>query len=609
MADYSRNIGIENKYERDFRRTVLIADDEPVNLRLLGNILSEDYEILYAQSAQETMDAIRSQRDFISLILLDQQLGLEGDDPVMNRIMAEEGLSGIPVIVLTSDSRAEVRCLEKGAVDFIGKPFDRPEVVRARVDRVMELYIGKNIVRSTGVDQLTGLMSEDFFLQYCREYDKYHPEQPVDAIVMDYSRFYLVNDFYGKSFGDKVICAMARAALSFVRACNGVACRCDSACFYLYIEHQDNYDFLVNTITNELKELMDPAEVRVRIGVYSDIYHAADLEQRFLRAFQANDMISRKSYPAAVYVYDNEMHEKELYEESLLKDIDSAFRENQFSLVFQPKYDITGEQPRLSGAEVLVRWKHPRFGFVRPNFFVPLLEDHGRINELDRFVWKEAAKQIHRWKDMYGVTIPVSVNVSRVDTYDPELTKYLLELVKSNGLEPWELHLEISETTYADNTRQIAEAVKELQRVGFLVEMDDFGKGYSSLNMLSTLPIDALKLDMAFIKGIAENNKELSLVQFIIQIAGFLKVPVIAEGVETAEQYVLLKQAGCDIIQGYYFSKPVSASEFGHLIERNIGLYQENTAAGDEGAYERDASEDAAEESISEEDVLEDARR
>jgi EAL domain-containing protein (putative c-di-GMP-specific phosphodiesterase class I) len=264
----------------------------------------------------------------------------------------------------------------------------------------------------------------------------------------------------------------------------------------------------------------------------------------------------------------------------LLSVMENALSEDQFSVAFQPKYDITGDEPKLCSAEILVRWKHPKLGLVRPDNFIPLFEENGQIKGLDRFVWKEAAKHVKRWKDMYGIVIPVSVNVSRVDVFDPDLADYLTTTLEENGLTPKDIHLEITETAYTDSVTTIIEVVEELRRRGFKVEMDDFGKGYSSLNMLSNLPIDALKLDMAFIKDIAVNRKELSMVEFIVDIARFLDVPVIAEGVETSEQYLLLKKAGCDVIQGYYFSKPLSAAEFGVLIEKNIGLFNHDKGTG-----------------------------
>jgi EAL domain-containing protein (putative c-di-GMP-specific phosphodiesterase class I)/CheY-like chemotaxis protein len=578
--DNVRTLDIEAKHEHDFRRTILIVDDEPVNLRLLGNILREEYDIAYAQTGEEAIREIKNQKDLLSLVLLDLYMPKGNGYTVLDTVMNSEDLSHIPVIVFTADKTAEVESLKRGAWDFLHKPYDRPEVIKARVSRAIELSIGRNIISTTGVDKLTGLMTKEFFFQYAQEYDKFHPDQEVDAVVVNFSKFHLINELYGRMFGDKVLCAIADGARNVARSCGGVACRANADCFYLYIEHQEDYEFLKRTIMNKLMNILETPEVRMRIGVYPDMYHSATLQQRFDRAIQASNSLSRNVNSTSVAIYDNQMHERELYEARLLGDIEKALVEHQFGVVFQPKYDIRGDKPRLCSAEVLIRWKHPEFGFVRPDFFIPLFEENGRIKDLDRFVWMEAARQLKRWKDMYGVTIPVSVNVSRVDIFDPDLLEFLKKTVSENGLEPQSLRLEITETAYTDSVTTIVDVVNSIRQAGFMVEMDDFGKGYSSLNMLTSLPIDALKLDMAFIKDIAENNKEMSMVEFILEIARFLKVPVIAEGVENSEQYLLLKKAGCDIIQGYYFSKPVTAAEFGQLIESNTGLFNHEKATG-----------------------------
>jgi EAL domain-containing protein (putative c-di-GMP-specific phosphodiesterase class I)/CheY-like chemotaxis protein len=570
MAFNNLNVlDIEAKHEQDFRRTILVVDDEPVNLRLLGNILKDEYDIAYAETGDEALLEIKNQKDFLSLVLLDLHMPNGNGYTVLEEIKNNEELRNIPVIVLTADNSAEVESLRRGAIDFLNKPYDRPEVIRARVRRAIELSIDRNIIDATGKDKLTGLLTKDYFFQYANEYDKFHPEQEVDAVVLNINKFHLINELYGRNYGDKVLCTVADGVRSFARGCGGVACRDNADCFYVYIEHQDNYDYLTKILADGLIDFTDKHDIHFRIGIYPDIYHSVNLEQRFDRALHASNSVSKNSNHDVVAIYDNNMHEKELYEAKLLDGIEKALLEKQFNVVFQPKYDITGDEPKLCSAEVLVRWKHPELGFVRPDFFIPLFEENGRIKELDRFVWKEAAKQIKRWKDMYGVTMPLSVNVSRVDIFDPDLLDFLKEILEENCLEPKDMHLEITETAYTDSVTTIVEVVNSLREAGFMVEMDDFGKGYSSLNMLTSLPIDALKLDMGFIKGIAENNKELSMVEFIVNVARFLEVPLIAEGVENSEQYLLLKKAGCDVIQGYYFSKPVNTSEFGHLIEKN----------------------------------------
>ena len=563
------NLDIEAKHEKDFRRTILVVDDEAVNLRIMGNVLSDEYDILYAQSGEEALGEVRANKDFLSLILLDLYMkGMHGYE-VLDVLMADEELKKIPVIVLTSDKEAEVESLHRGAVDFLSKPFDRPEVIKARIRRSIELSIDRRLINSAGVDPLTGLLTKQFLMEYAQEYDRFHPDSEVDAIVINFKKFHLINELYGKSFGDKVLCGIADGVRTVARRCGGVASRVDEDQFYLYIEHQESYDFIVEEIKAQLLPIMHASDIRLRMGIYQDLYHTTSLQQRFDRAKVACSE-NPKDSAHAYTIYDNNMHEQEMYEARLLENIDSAIGDNQFRIVFQPKYDIREDVPRLCSAEVLIRWQHPKFGNVRPDNFIPLFEENGLVNELDRFVWREAAKQIKRWKDMYGVSIPVSVNVSRVDIFDPDLCDFLVGLIDEYGIEFDDVHLEITETAYADNISQMIQVVKRLQEKGFKVEMDDFGKGYSSLNMLTTLPIDALKLDMGFIKDIVENDRELKLVEFIINIGKFLEVPVIAEGVEVKEQYQLLKEAGCDIIQGYYFSKPISAADFGHLIEKEL---------------------------------------
>ena len=180
-------------------------------------------------------------------------------------------------------------------------------------------------------------------------------------------------------------------------------------------------------------------------------------------------------------------------------------------------------------------------------------------------------QQIKEWKEKFGRSISVSVNVSRIDIFDPALKEKLRKIIESNGLDEKELMLEITESAYADNAGSLTEVTNSLRESGFKIEMDDFGAGYSSLNMITTIPIDVLKLDMGFVRKMEENDKNLKLVEIILDIAKFLDVPVVAEGVETKAQLDMLKCMGCQIIQGYYFSKPVPADEFEKFIVQENG--------------------------------------
>ena len=257
-------------------------------------------------------------------------------------------------------------------------------------------------------------------------------------------------------------------------------------------------------------------------------------------------------------------------EAALVDELDTAIAEKQLVVYFQPKYRVQGKTPVIESAEALIRWKHPQRGMISPGLFIPLFERTGMIYRLDLYVWQEAAKQICTWREIFGVTLPVSVNVSRTDIYSADIIEELKDIVRKNGISPSDLHLEVTESAYAKDFKQLLGIIETLRTIGFKIEMDDFGSGYSSLNMLAELPIDAIKLDMRFMQDNKHVQKRNMMLALIFDIAKALNVPSIAEGVETKEQMEMLKEMGCDIIQGYYFSRPLSAESFTDLLDSQL---------------------------------------
>ena len=560
--------------DTEFKRTVLVVDDEDVNRALLGAIIEQKYNVLYAKNGKEALDQIKQNADGLSLVLLDILMPEMDGYEVLGEINKDSKLKKIPVVVLTSEKSAEVKSLELGAADFLSKPYDLPEVILARVQHSIQLFEGNKIIQATENDALTNLYTPEFFFEYGHQYDKRHPSHKMDSIVIDFSRFHLLNELHGRETGDEVLIKIADGIREIFNEIFGIACRHDADTFYLYTKHRAEYTSVIEKITAKLISILKSQEIRVRMGVYFDKAHEIPFETRFDRALQACNGL-RNKHGSAVAIYDEEMHQKEMFAARLLEDFDTAIREKQFKVYFQPKYNITGDTPLLSSSEALIRWIHPDLGFIRPDLFIPRFEENGLVQKLDRYVWKEAAEQIKKWRDKYGITKPVSVNVSRVDISDPDMTDYICKIVNENDISSHDYLLEITESAYTDNSQQIIDIVNNLRDKGFRIEMDDFGSGYSSLNMLTTLPIDALKLDKGFINNIAHGNKEMRMVELILEIAEFLKVPVIAEGVETREQLELLKIAKCDVIQGYYFSKPLPPEEFNALIEKDIEVRKE----------------------------------
>ena len=281
----------------------------------------------------------------------------------------------------------------------------------------------------------------------------------------------------------------------------GLGCRCDSDTFYIYLAHQDNHKEIFEKFDKKMYELSGISGISVRMGIYEHCDKTLSVDELIDRAATACNTCRGKS-ASTFAVYDEELNEKELFKQRLILEIDKALEEKQFCVFYQPKYNIKGDVPVISSAEALIRWKHPEFGMISPGVFIPLLEKNGLIQKLDRFVWNEAARQIAQWKKDLGVTLPVSVNVSRADISEPRLCENFLDIVSRHGIGKNELMLEITESAYSENNKGIIETVNKLRDNGFKIEMDDFGSGYSSLNMLSSMSIDILKLDMGFVRRI-----------------------------------------------------------------------------------------------------------
>ena len=558
--------GMPNLYDGDRKRLILIVEDEYINRELLRAYLENDYKLLFAETGSEALEIIHARSETLSLVLLDLILPDMNGLEILRRIKQDTELTRIPIIVLTSDVQSEVESLNTGASDFISKPYPRHEVIMARIRRCIELSENRDLIRWTERDHMTGLFNREYFYRYAERYDLFHADEPTDALVLDVSHFHMINERFGRAYGDELLRKIGTELLKTIRLYNGIGCRREADTFQVYCPHRTDYETLVREITDTVNGDMR-GHVRIRLGVYAEVDKSLEMERRFDRAKDAADSI-RNSYSTCVAVYDDNLHEREVFAERLLDDFHNALEQKQFTVFFQPKFDIRPEVPVICGAEALVRWKHPELGMINPGVFVPLFEGNGLIRDLDDYVWREAAAWIRSWKDRIGHSVPVSINVSRVDMIDPELTDTLRGIVLENGIDFGDLHLEVTESAYTEDTKQIVEVVSGLREMGFRIEMDDFGSGYSSLNMLSALPIDALKLDMMFIRNAFSGEGNTRMIEIILDISHSLSVPMIAEGVETEEQMLALKKLGCDIVQGYYFARPMPAEDFETFLTR-----------------------------------------
>ena len=432
-------------------------------------------------------------------------------------------------------------------------------VIRS-VRAVSKANEGRRIISETERDHLTPLYNRSFFLVYANRLYREHPEKPMDAIILNIERFHILNTLNGRDFGDEVLRRLGSEIEAFLAETEGIGGRIEGDHFNIYIAHREDYQALLNRFQSGLNTSFRNTDIRLRMGVMP-WQAGVEPEEMFDRAWLACNM-ARSNYKTHYMIYDDELRRRDEFSQRLLNDLGRALAENALEVYYQPKYNVQCDPPKLASAEALVRWRHPELGMISPEDFIPLFERSGQISALDNYVWAEAVRQIAAWRDKYGVTLPVSVNLSRVDVFDPKLSDTLDGLVTRYGLDRSDIKLEVTESAYTENADHLIRVIEQLREKGYEIEMDDFGSGYSSLNMLSSMPIDVLKMDIAFIRNIERNEKDFRLVELIVDIARYLKVPVVAEGVETENQLKLLRDAGCDLVQGYYFSRPLPADEF-----------------------------------------------
>lgn len=393
-----------------------------------------------------------------------------------------------------------------------------------------------------------------------------HPNESYLLVYGDIDRFKVYNDLFGAPAGDRLLAdigAMIRdlmpagAAAARLRADHFVCC-CSRSSF--------DPDRMLAALDAWFASYREDFTFFVRLGIFPIDDPSLDVNLMCDRALLA--LRSAKSgYVGSKYVfYDEKLRSSVLKEQELAGEMIAALEGGQFVPYFQPQYRYaTG---RMIGAEVLARWNHPAKGLLGPTEFIPVFERNGLIATFDYYMWEQACRCLRMWIDGRGVegAPRLSVNLSRADIYRSDLCTYLKGLVERYDVPAELLHLEITESAYMEAPEQLIGAVTKLRAAGFVVEMDDFGSGYSSLNTLKDVPVDVLKLDMGFLGASASSRGGLILAS-VVRMARWLDLPLIAEGVETKQQAAYLASVGCDYMQGYLFSKPVDRETFEKLLE------------------------------------------
>ena len=389
-------------------------------------------------------------------------------------------------------------------------------------------------------------------------------DEDMCIVMLDIVNFKVVNDLYGMANGDRVLCHIARGLERLGQDKPFIVSRFSGDHFYLCMKKSD---FEQIEFPKKFRAALENMDVSVTYGVFF-VEKGSDLP--------INIMCDRASLAAHnnegkvgeyIYFYSDAERAKILKKQEIESEMETALEERQFCVYVQPKYDLSKE--KIVGGEALVRWKHPKKGMIPPFEFIDVFEKNGFIIKLDYFVWEETCKLLSKLKkEGYG-GYPISINVSRAHFYTNGLIDKLLELLTKYDLEAKDLELEITETICAEDPEIIYKRVRQLQEAGFKVAMDDFGSGYSSLNMLKEMPLDIIKMDLKFLDGGDNNEKSHYILQTLISLAQNMKLLVVVEGVETKVQVEFLKDIGSYYAQGYYFSKPVEITIYESMIKEN----------------------------------------
>ena len=411
------------------------------------------------------------------------------------------------------------------------------------------------------LDEVTGLYNRSYFYKLAKELID-NTDEEICIIAMDITNFKIVNELYGMNVGDKLLKEVAQHVQKLSDEHEMIPARFMADHYYMCMPKKafDQIEF-----PKSFHTFLEDMDIKVVYGVFIVDDHDVPINVMCDRAFLA---VHDKQYRYAEYIhfYNESEHKQILKENEIVNDMEKALAENEFYIVVQPKYNSATET--IVGGESLVRWQHPDKGIISPGVFIPVFEKNGFIIELDYFVWEETCKLIAKMK-LEGVsTVPISINVSRAHFYGSELINKLKELLERYQLTSDDIELEITESICGEDSEAIYDKIEELQDYGFRIAMDDFGSGYSSLNMLKEMPLDIIKMDLKFLDGNQEKGQK--IVKALIDMAHTLDLSVVVEGVEILSQVEFLRQFKDCSLQGYYYSRPVVVEAFEEIVKENI---------------------------------------
>ncbi len=556
---------------------LLVVDDDANNRDMLSRRLARrGFEVEVAADGAEAMDKI--QKAQYDLVLLDQMMpGMSGLD-LLRLLRATYSQSDLPVIMVTAvdQSQSIVEALGHGANDYVMKPVDLP-VVSARIQAQLERSRIERARKET--DPLTGLSNRAMMLREIEaglERQRSAPGQMLAVILCDIDGFKAINDGFGHRAGDHVLTVAAQRLRDYVQAkrrSEAPVARTGGDEFALMIEGLESKTAMEAAAADLLRHLTHMIAINDRTFLLSAslgiALHAAGdcTAEGLLRDAELAIQSAKQQGTNRFEIFDPALRERAHIRMRLAADLGDAIARQELAVFYQPKMNLASRT--ITGFEALVRWKHPQYGMISPSEFIPLAEDTGHIVAIGKWILERACQQLHNWHGKFPLAAPLTMNVnlSVKQLSDPELVPFVERVLADNAIPAETLKLELTESCLMTEIDSAREVLSQLQALHIGLKLDDFGTGYSSLSYLRSLHFDSLKIDRSFVNRVASDHDAHAVVGAIMELARTLHMNVVAEGIESEDQLKELMELGCDVGQGFLFSKPVPAEAAEQQLE------------------------------------------
>ncbi|MBR4463022.1 MAG: EAL domain-containing protein [Treponema sp.] len=552
---------------------LLVVDDEEVNRELLRNILEERYKVETAEDGLEAMQFIRRHRSVLSAVLLDLSMPKMNGFEVLKEIRLDDLLRHIPVIVLTAHKDAEIETFERGANDFITKPFDMPEIILARVDKTIRIAEETYIIRTTEKDPLTDLPNMSYFKKLCgmKKKQLFETGDTVVFMYLDIMNMKAYNARFGYPEGDNLLIRVS----TLLQETFGdmPVCRISDDHFAV-MTGIDRHKWQLEDLRKKLKT----AGKGNGVEFHADIFPEGDgLEPDIITAIDYARLACstlRGNHNDFVCYYDQKLMKEHDDRQHVLEFFTQALEEHWIKVFYQPI--VRAETGEVCNYEALARWFDPERGLLFPEIFMPVIENYNLGARMDLYMVEEVCREYDKRKAGGLTPVPVSLNFCRTDFDQRDMMMAITEIADRYEVPHNMLMIEVTESGFSRNSEFLQNQIDRFHALGYQVWMDDFGDGYASLNVLQDTNFDLIKLDIGFMRKFDPQGKNGTILRSLLRMSKELGIHTLAEGIETKEQFDFLKEYGCEKIQGFYFGKPTPTDELLEQVKKGTALKNES---------------------------------